>query len=51
MMLKQHLCNQLIIKGLVKEYDVIRHSYTNNRLNNGIKNMKRIENRGGYVLL
>lgn len=46
-MLKQHLCNQLIVNGLVKEYDVIRHSYTNNRLNNGIKNMKRIENRGG----
>ena len=29
--------------GQLRLYDVIRHSYTKNRLNNGEKNMNRIE--------
>lgn len=41
--LKRQLCNTLIEKQLVSEGDVIRHSYSNNRLNNGEKNMGRIE--------
>lgn len=41
--LKRQLCNTLIEKQLVSEGDVIRHSYSNNRLNNGEKNMSRIE--------
>ena len=45
--LKTKLCNELIQNGKVQEYDVIRHSYTNNRLNNGDKNMGRIENHEG----
>lgn len=31
--LKSKLCNELIEKGLVKENDVIKHSYTSNKLN------------------
>lgn len=42
--LKQQLCNKLIEEGKVREYDVIRHSYSSNRLENGDKNMGRIEN-------
>ena len=45
--LKKQLCNKLIEDGKVKENDIIRHSYTNNRLNNGDKNMGRIENHEG----
>lgn len=45
--LKKQLCNKLIEDGKVKENDIIRHSYTNNRLNNGNKNMGRIENHEG----
>lgn len=30
--LKQKLCNDLITSGKVKEYDVIRHSYSTNRM-------------------
>lgn len=45
--LKTKLCNELIKSGKVKENDIIRHSYTNNRLNNGDKNMGRIENHEG----
>lgn len=41
--LKRTLCDQLLEKGLVEEFDVIRHSYTNNRLNNGVENMARTE--------
>lgn len=41
--LKRTLCNTLLENGLVEEGDVIRHSYTNNRLNNGVDNMKRTE--------
>ena len=41
--LKKQLCNELLEKGLVEEGDIIRHSYTNNRLNNGEKNMGRTE--------
>lgn len=41
--LKTTLCNELIEKGIVKEGQVIRHSYTNNRLNNGVENMGRVE--------
>ncbi len=41
--LKRLLCNELLSNGLVKDGDVIRHSYTNNRLNNGVRNMGRTE--------
>lgn len=41
--LKRELCNNLIKNGLVEESDVIRHSYTKNRLNNGLDNMSRVE--------
>lgn len=43
--LKSKLCQELLEKGLVEEGDVIRHSYTNNRLNNGIENMGRTQNK------
>lgn len=43
--LKSKLCNELLEKGLVEEGDVIRHSYTNNRLNNGVENMARTESK------
>ena len=32
--LKEQLCNQLIRDGKVKEFDVIRHSYSNSRMKN-----------------
>ena len=32
--LKEQLCNQLIKDGKVKEFDVIRHSYSNSRMKN-----------------
>lgn len=47
--LKEQLCNTLIENNLVKENDVIRHSYTNNRLNNGIDNMRRIQNKNNNL--
>lgn len=43
--LKRELCNNLIEQNLVEEMDVIRHSYTNNRLQNGVENMKRTQNK------
>lgn len=43
--LKTKLCNKLVKESLVSEGDVIRHSYSNNRLNNGEKNMGRIESK------
>ena len=43
--LKRTLCNELIDKGLVEENDVIRHSYTRNRLDNGVDNMSRTESK------
>lgn len=43
--LKRTSCNELLQKNLVEEYDVIRHSYTNNRLNNGVENMARTESK------
>lgn len=43
--LKETLCNELLDKGLVDEGDVIMHSYTNNRLNNGIDNMSRTQSK------
>ena len=43
--LKSKLCKELLEKGLVEEGDVIRHSYTNNRLNNGVDNMSRTESK------
>lgn len=43
--LKRELCNKLIQDRLVGEGDVIRHSYSNNRLNNGEKNLRRIESK------
>jgi DNA (cytosine-5)-methyltransferase 1 len=43
--LKSKLCKELLENGLVEEGDVIRHSYTNNRLNNGVENMSRTESK------
>lgn len=43
--MKRTLCNELLDKGLVSEGDVIRHSYTRNRLNNGVENMGRTESK------
>ena len=43
--MKITLCNELLNKGLVEEYDVIRHSYTRNRLDNGVDNMSRTESK------
>jgi DNA (cytosine-5)-methyltransferase 1 len=43
--LKSKLCKELLENGLVAEGDVIRHSYTNNRLNNGVENMGRTESK------
>lgn len=45
--LKTTLCNKLVEEGKVQEGDVIRHSYSTNRLENGDKNMGRIENHEG----
>lgn len=42
--LKQKLCNQLILNGLVKKYDVIRHSYSNSRMKNMYIQNKRFHN-------
>ena len=43
--LKRTLCNELLTKGLVSEGDIIRHSYTRNRLDNGVENMSRTESK------
>ena len=43
--LKKQLCKELRENGLVEEGDVIRHSYTNNRLNNGVDNLSRTESK------
>lgn len=43
--LKTKLCKELLENGLVEEGDVIRHSYTNNHLNNGVDNMGRTESK------
>lgn len=43
--LKRTLCNELLENNLVEEHDVIRHSYTKNRLNNGVENMARTESK------
>lgn len=48
--LKQELCDTLIEKGLVKENDVIRHSYTHNRLDNGIENMGRVQSKDNNIM-
>ena len=45
--LKTTLCNKLVEEGRVQDGDVIRHSYSSNRLENGDKNMGRIENHEG----
>lgn len=45
--LKTKLCNKLVKEGLVKKGDVIRHSYSSNRLENGDKNLGRVENHEG----
>ena len=47
--LKTKLCNKLIKEGLVQENDVTRHSYSSNRLNNGEKNLKRVENKENNI--
>lgn len=43
--LKAELVEKLLEQGKVQEFDVIRHSYTRNRLNNGEKNMGRVESK------
>ncbi len=43
--LKRALCNELLENNLVEEHDVIRHSYTSNRLSNGVENMARTESK------
>jgi site-specific DNA-cytosine methylase len=43
--MERTLCNELLDKGLVSEGDVIRHSYTRNRLDNGVENMSRTESK------
>ena len=48
--LKQELCDTIIEKGLVKENDVIRHSYTHNRLDNGIENMGRVQSKDNNIM-
>lgn len=45
--LKTQLCNKLIDENKVQEGDVIRHSYSTNRLENGDRNMGRLENHEG----
>lgn len=45
--LKKQLCNKLVDENKVKEGDVIRHSYSSNRLENGDKNLGRVENHEG----
>lgn len=48
-MLKQkELCNKLIKENLVKPYDVIKHSYSQNRMNS--INSLRIENKSNHKL-
>ena len=34
------MCNDLIRKGLVKPYDVIRHSYTQSRIDGKMKDIQ-----------
>lgn len=41
--LKKKYCRELLNSGKVRLYDVVRHSYTNNRLNNGTKNLTRVQ--------
>ena len=43
--LKRILCNELLENNLVEEGDVIRHSYTRDRLDNGVENMGRTESK------
>lgn len=38
--LKIQLCNELIKSGRVQEYDVIRHSYSNSRMNGKMKDIQ-----------
>lgn len=45
--LKTQLCNRLIEEGKVQEGDVIRHTYSSNRLENGDRNMGRVKNHEG----
>ena len=45
MLFRSTLCNELVENDLVEEHDVIRHSYTNNRLKNGVRNMSRTESK------
>jgi DNA (cytosine-5)-methyltransferase 1 len=43
--LNEKLCDELISNGMVEEGDIIRHSYTRDRLENGDKNMGRTESK------
>lgn len=45
--LNRVLCDKLVQEGKVKEGDIIRHSYSSNRLENGEKNMSRTGNHEG----
>lgn len=44
MKLKSEYAKRLIENG-IKPYSVVRHSYTNNRLNNSEENLKRVESK------
>lgn len=47
--LKKELCEKLIKGGQLRLYDVIMHSYTHNRLDNGAKNMNRIQSQDNNI--
>ena len=38
--MKRQLCNELIEQGKIKENDVIRHNYTNSRMNGDMEDLK-----------
>lgn len=38
--LKNKMCNDLITKGVVKPYDVIRHSYTTSRMSGKMRDIQ-----------
>ena len=38
--LKQQMCDQLLAEGKVKEFDIIRHSYTNSRMSGEMKDIQ-----------
>lgn len=38
--LKQQLCNELVASGRLEEYDIVRHSYTNSRMQGEMKDIR-----------